>query len=217
MEHEFWFQRWEEGQIGFHQDRINEYLTRHWDRLQAAPGARVLVPLCGKSLDMIWLKEQGHDVLGVELSPLAVEAFFKENGLAVERSSNDSFSICESEKITILCGDFFDLTADLSRGIDVVYDRASLVALPKEMRERYAAHLIELLPSGGRVLLVTFDYPQDEMNGPPFSVTADEVNALYAVHFEIEALEAVDMIEGSPLQARGLSRLTEQTFLLRKK
>lgn len=218
MERDFWIERWARGQTGFHQDRINGYLTRHWARMNAGEGSRVLVPLCGKSKDMLWLAEQGHEVLGVELSQVAVDAFFSENDLPCERSHHGSFDVSKGASISLWCGDFFDLARDDMEGVTCVYDRASLVALPPEMRRRYAQHLVELLPKDARVLLVTFEYPQHEMQGPPFSVASAEVDELYQGAFDLEQLEEVDMLaESRSLRARGLSRLAEKSYLMTKR
>src|SRR5574340_1608572 len=146
MKKDFWLERWERKEIGFHQDEINPYLRQYWQELHLARGSEVFVPLCGKSRDMLWLREQGHAVLGVELSPLAAQAFFEENGLSPQRTRGERFDSYEADGIRILCGDFFDLDRDDLAGVKAVYDRASLIALPPEMRERYARHLESILP-----------------------------------------------------------------------
>ncbi len=87
MEPAFWHKRWADNQIGFHQGQVNSYLQTHWPALGLETGSRVLVPLCGKSLDLVWLAGQGYRVLGVELSRRAVEDFFREHGLEARCSS----------------------------------------------------------------------------------------------------------------------------------
>lgn len=216
MNRDFWLERWERKETGFHQDEINPYLRQHWPELHLAKGSEVFVPLCGKSRDMLWLRGQGHSVLGVELSPLAVQAFFMENGYTPLHSAEGKFDRCEAENIRILCGDFFDLDRDDLAGVKAVYDRASLIALPPEMRERYARHLVSILPPATQILLVTLDYPQAEMSGPPFAVSVDEVNALYREHAEIRLLAQLDVLEQNPrFRERGLSKLQENIFLLK--
>ncbi len=215
MKKEFWLERWERAEIGFHQDAVNPYLLQYWPELQAAQGSEVFVPLCGKSLDMLWLRQQGHAVLGVELSPIAVRDFFAENGLALTHARAGQFDRCEAEGIRILCGDFFELSKQDMTQVSAVYDRASLVALPPQMRERYARHLAEILPSGTQVLLVTFDYPQAEMQGPPFAVSAAEVHSLYGPFADIRLLAQADVLEQNPrFKQRGVSRMEENVFLL---
>ncbi|HKB59081.1 MAG TPA: thiopurine S-methyltransferase [Gallionellaceae bacterium] len=218
MEKEFWLERWERAEIGFHQDDINPWLARYWPRLAAPPGSKVFVPLCGKSLDMAWLRKNGHPVVGVELSPIAAEAFFDEQGISPATSQTGHFQQCEAEGIRILCGDFFNMTrADLD-GAATVYDRASLVALPPEMRQRYAQHMLHILPAGARTLLVTFEYDQSKMSGPPFAVTPDEVHALYREGAEVELLERADVLaQNERFKARGLNALHENIFMLTRK
>ncbi|MGZ5008670.1 MAG: thiopurine S-methyltransferase [Methylobacter sp.] len=215
MQHEFWHQRWQQNQIGFHSREVNPYLQRYWPALGIKPNSRVLVPLCGKSNDMLWLLAQGYQVVGVELSPLAVEAFFSDNGLRPVQRRQGDFLISESDGLQIFCGDFFALQpADLGR-IDAVYDRAALVALPDDMRIDYAAHLSNLLTPGVKMLLVAFDYPQHEMAGPPFSVPNAEVEKLYRSWCDVELLADEDVLEREPhFKERGLSRIREQVYRL---
>lgn len=216
MKKEFWLERWERSEIGFHQDEVNPYLLKYWPELHAAQGGEVFVPLCGKSLDMLWLRQQGHRVLGVELSPIAVRDFFAENGMQLDHSRNGQFDCCEANDIRILCGDFFELTREHMVKVRAVYDRASLVALPPEMRERYARHLVDILPPRTQILLVTFDYLQAEMQGPPFAVSVSEVEALYGKHAEIQLLAQEDAMAKNPrFRQRGVSRMQENIFLLR--
>jgi thiopurine S-methyltransferase len=215
MEKDFWLECWERQEIGFHQNEINPYLRQYWPDLHTGDAARVFVPLCGKSRDLRWLREQGHTVLGVELSPLAVQAFFEENGLHPQRAAAARFDRYEADGFHLLCGDFFDLHQDDLGKVEAVYDRASLVALPPEMRERYVRHLSGLLPPGTRMLLVTFDYPQAEMPGPPFAVSPQEVERLYRGHAEIRLLAQLDVLRQNPrFVERGVSRLQENIFLL---
>lgn len=215
MKKEFWLERWERQEIGFHQDEVNPYLCRYWQELNSADDGEVFVPLCGKSRDMLWLREQGHAVLGVELSPIAVHAFFEENDRIPHHAADGKFDSCEVDGFRILCGDFFDLSKDDVASVSAVYDRASLVALPPELRARYASHLAGILPPATQILLITFDYPQQEMQGPPFAVSVDEVEALYRDHAEIRLLAQLDVLPQNPrFQQRGLSRLHENIFLL---
>ena len=171
----YWLDRWERDEIGFHQTDVNAYLGKYWPELKLTHSSKVFVPLCGKSRDMLWLNEQGHTVLGVELSKLAVEAFFKENKYAPQHETNDKFDVFSVDELSILCGNFLDLDKNDLANVSAVYDRASLVALPPEMRERYVKHLTNILPPNTQILLITFDYPQSEMAGPPFAVSPDEV------------------------------------------
>lgn len=215
MNPDFWQERWHRGEIGWHQDAINLHLAEHWPRLQIAPEAQVFVPLCGKSLDMLWLAARGHRVLGVELSPLAVGSFFNENGLDPRVTDEPPFRRFAVDEIEILCGDFFALTPAQLTGVTAVFDRASLIALPPQMRPRYVAHLRGLLDAGTRVLLITLDYDQQEMKGPPFSVPEAEVRALFGGAFAVRRLAEADVWAENPrFRQRGLSRLSELVFEL---
>ena len=220
MEKDFWLERWEREEIGFHQNEVNPYLRQYWQDLHLARDSVVFVPLCGKSSDMLWLREQGHQVLGVELSAIAVQAFFKESGYTPQQVTQHQvtggkFDCCEANGIRILCGDFFDLSRDELAKVSVVYDRASLIALPPEMRVRYVRHLVSILPPATQILLITVDYPQPEMQGPPFSVASGEVEALYREYAEVHLLMQLDVLSKNPrFQERGLSRLQENIFLL---
>lgn len=215
MKKDFWLERWERKEIGFHQDEINPYLRQYLQELHPAHGSVVFVPLCGKSHDMLWLQKQGYQVLGVELSAIAVQAFFKENGYTPHRITSGKFERYEANGICILCGDFFDLSKDDLANVSAVYDRASLIALPPEMRERYTHHLMSILPLATKTLLITLDYPQPEMQGPPFAVSASEVEALYSEHAKVRLLAKMDVLEQNPrFKARGLSQLQESIFLM---
>ncbi|UBM26628.1 thiopurine S-methyltransferase [Pseudomonas sp. p1(2021b)] len=214
MEPAFWHKRWADNQIGFHQAQVNPYLQAHWPSLGLAPGSRVLVPLCGKSLDLAWLAGQGHRVLGVELSRRAVEDFFREHGLVPEVVQQGAFEVWRSGAVELWCGDFFALQAKDLADCAGLYDRAALIALPPAMRERYMALLSSLLPAPCGGLLVTLDYDQALLDGPPFSVADDEVRAGF-VGWRVERLEAREIIEESPkFELAGVGSLMERVYLL---
>jgi len=191
MQAGFWHDMWFSGVVGFHQSEINEFLQAHWQALNLSGDEAVLVPLCGKSLDMIWLAKQGHDVLGVELSQQALDEFLTENSISAQPVKHDHFCGYELDSMTLLCGDFFKLSAEDCRDIKAVYDRAAIVALPAEMRQAYVNHLQGILPLGAKILMVTMEYDQSKMPGPPFSVTEQEVRALFADFSRIETLAEV--------------------------
>jgi len=214
MKKEFWLERWQRAEIGFHQDEVNPHLPRYWPELKQQ-SCRVFVPLCGKSLDMLWLRDQGNTVLGVELSEIAVSDFFQQQGISPAREVAGKFHCFEADGIRLLCGDFFDLGKAEMAQVKAVYDRASLVALPPEMRQRYARHLGRYPAARTQILLVTFDYPQEEMEGPPFAVSAEEVRALYGRYAEIRLLKQEDVLEQNPrFKQRGMTRMDESIFLL---
>ncbi len=215
MEPAFWHKRWADNQIGFHQMQVNTYLQAHWPALGLAPGSRVLVPLCGKSLDLAWLAGQGYRVLGVELSRRAVEGFFREHGLEAEVRQHGVFEVWCNGGVELWCGDFFALQAEDIGDCAGLYDRAALIALPPPMRAAYMQLLSALLPSSCRGLLVTLDYDQSLLDGPPFSVGDDEVRQGFA-GWQVDELEAVQVIEESPkfVQA-GASSLLERVYRVR--
>ena len=215
MQQEFWLERWKLNQIGFHNQETNRHLKQNWSLLHRPTGSVIFVPFCGKSKDILWLRDQGYQVIGVELSPLAVEAFFIENELSAKTFQQDRFKVFETEGIRIYCGDFFDLTANDLFGVNAVYDRASLVALPPEMRTEYTVKLYQLLQTGTQMLLVAFEYFQHEMQGPPFSIHESEVSVLYENWCEVKLLYSEDIYDQEPhFREKGLSRIQEQVYAL---
>lgn len=215
MRPDFWLERWEMGQTGFHLDRPNPFLQKYYHLLGLNPGDPVFVPLCGKSVDMHWLAEQGHPVLGVELSSIAAEEFFEIHDLTPEVNAKGKFMSWQGGDIEILVGNFFDLTVEDMRDIKGVYDRAALIALPEPMRQDYAQHLAKVLSSLTKLLLITIDYNQDEMTGPPHSVSPIEVRMLYDSNFLNTAIEQRDVLEKSPnFKAAGLTKMEQHIYLL---
>lgn len=226
MEPAFWKQRWLENKIGFHLDEVNPYLIEHWPRLGVPPPARIFVPLCGKSVDMTWLASQGYDIEAVEISHLAIEQFFVEQGIACEYLNSDGWD-CYSSKpengqgqIRIWCGDFFELTSEQLGPIDGVYDRASLIALPVEMRSAYVEKLLALTGPVPQ-FLITLSYDQSQMAGPPFAVLQSEVNQLYRDAYGEQGGELpgptveIDVLPShGHFAERGLTALSESVYLL---
>lgn len=210
MQPEFWYKKWESNQIGFHLPEVNPYLQRHW----AVPAtARVLVPLCGKSLDLAWLAGRGHQVLGIELSEKAIEDFFSEHQVTPHVSAMGPFKVYRADSIELWCGDFFALTADDVADCAALYDRAALIALPAPMRERYAAHLQQILPHSVQGLLITLDYDQAQMPGPPFAVGDGEVQRLLAGAWQVGMLEEQDVLgESWKFLQAGVTRLEERVY-----
>ncbi len=217
MNPDFWHQRWHDNQIGFHQAAPTPLLLKHWPSLGVPAGAKVFVPLAGKSLDMPWFAAQGHRVLGVELSELAVAQFFAENGLRPEIRDTHYGRHYEAGGIELILGDAFGLDADLLRDCDAVFDRAALIALPPELRRRYANELYAKLPAGCRGLLITLEYPQAERDGPPFSVPGDEVRALYGRDWDIDLLERRPIPPEHPGFVSGVSKLDTAAYALRRR
>lgn len=217
MQHEFWHQRWADQQIGFHQDAPTPLLLKHWPALGIDAGAKVFVPLAGKSRDMAWFAAQGYRVLGVELSQLAIEQFFAEHGLQPSIRESNYGRHYQAGGIELICGDAFGLDAGLLRDCAAVFDRAALIALPPDLRQRYAHELYAALPSGCRGLLITLEYAQDERDGPPFSVAEDEVRRLYATDWQTDLLERRPIPPDHPGFVAGVSRLDTAVYALRRR
>lgn len=210
MEASFWHAKWEKSEIGFHQDDVNPLLLDHFGALSLPTGSRVFVPLCGKTRDIVWLLESGYRVVGVELSRMAVEQLFAEMDLQPAISRVGSLTRFAVEDIDIYCGDIFELTGSELGQVDAVYDRAALVALPADMRQRYAEHLAAIT-GRARQLLIAYEYDQSQQDGPPFAVSADEVRRLYGRHYEPVLLASAEVAGG----LRGKCAANEHVWLLR--
>ncbi|HEX7339011.1 MAG TPA: thiopurine S-methyltransferase [Rhodanobacteraceae bacterium] len=217
MQTEFWLQRWRDGRTGFHHDRPFPLLLKHWPALALSPGAKVLVPLCGKSLDMPWLAAQGHRVLGVELSPIAIAQFLRENRLEAHEHDSPLGHHYVAGAIEIIQGDVFGLDDETLASVDAVYDRAAIIALPPAMRDHYARKVYGRLRPGCRGLMITLEYPQADMDGPPFSVDATIMKSLLGRRFAIEQLERRDILADQPSFAdAGVNALHTSVYALRR-
>lgn len=194
MDADFWHQRWHDNQIGFHQAEPTPLLEKHWPAIAAPIGSKVFVPLAGKSLDMVWFAAQGHRVLAVELSPLAVTQFFAEHGLQPEVFESRYGTHHRAGAIELICGDAFALDETALSDCEAVFDRAALIALPAELRERYVAELYPRLPGKCEGLLITLEYPSHEKAGPPFSVSEAEVRERFGPRWNIDLLERRDIL-----------------------
>ena len=180
MEADFWHQRWSDKRIGFHQDKATPLLVSHWDRLALDRKTPVFVPLCGKSQDMIWLNQQGHPVQGVELSRTAIEEFDIENALQGQWKTIDGFELYCAGSIQIWHADLFALSSKQLGTIQAIFDRAALIALPKDMRTQYSDHISSLAAPHCQQLLICLEYEQSKREGPPFSVSENDVKTLYS-------------------------------------
>jgi len=219
MEIDFWLERWHRAETGFHQQHINPYLGYYYGEMgppaEKRSDLRVFVPLCGKSKDLWWLQQSGYDSVAVECSEVAVEQFFTEQKLTFSKLSTINHVSYKADKLEILLGDFFTLRADDLGNITDIYDRASLIALPVAMRREYVNKITELQKAGTRTLLITLTYADKEMDGPPFSVTEEEVKELYSDNFTVEKLAAKNVLDDEPrFKQRGLTALTETAYKL---
>jgi len=199
MEPEFWLDKWAGDQIGFHEATVHPLLRRHWPALGLAPGSSVFVPLCGKSLDLVWLHAVGHAVVGIELAARALADFAAEQHIALTRVTSGPFVVHRGPGYTLYCGDVFALDAHALGSCTAIYDRAALIALPETMRRAYAAHLSSLAGPGTRMLLITVDYATTAVGPPPFVVGTAELTELYGDAWSIEPLDnAVAEVKGHP-------------------
>ena len=210
---EFWHSKWASNQIGFHLDDVNPLLIEHWHRTEPKREEKIFVPLCGKSEDLVWLATKHNQVHGVELSSIAVRSFFSEHfytPLVIQLNAHHE--LYQFDELSIYTGDYFTAPVET---YDIVYDRAALVALPEEMRKEYVERLKSLLNPGGRILLVTLDYEQHELAGPPFSVPQEEIEQLFA-EFSVERLHQDSANAQHPKRAKkGLSRFAEEVWLIK--
>lgn len=206
MEISYWKSRWRKGNTGWHLDHVFPPLTKLWPTLSVPKDATVMVPLCGKSQDLQWLADQGHHVIGVEASSQAIEEFIAASPESFTRTKRYGYIIFYSPSLALWQGNFLTFPDQAVENIDAIYDKASLVALPPDKREEYAAKLLELCSPHTQLLLQTFEYNQDEMTGPPFSVPLKEVLALFGNHFNIHLLQKESMLaDVQKFQQRGLS------------
>ena len=205
---EFWHHRWETEQIGWHRSEFNDLLVNHWASLGLEAETEVLVHLCGKSLDMVWLAQQGHRIVGLELVDKAVQSFFEEGSMTPEKEVIGGHQRYVCPPFTVIQGDVFALEENTVQA-DAWYDRAAMIALPADMRDAYVEQLRRQTKAGAVGLLITYAYPQDEMEGPPFALHDEDVKRFFSDGFEVEHLEGMELEDE---RGRGLSSITLSVF-----
>lgn len=210
MNSSFWHQRWEKNEIGFHEDKPNPLLVKHFHELAVTRGRRIFVPLCGKTLDISWLLSRGYRVAGAELSQLAIEQLFMELGMQPEITTVGNVEQWSANNLDIFVGDIFAVSEKMLGPIDAVYDRAALVAFPEDMRKRYTAHLTEVTKKSPQ-LLICYEYDQSLMDGPPFSVNNEEVHRHYATTYDLTLLSSTEVAGG----LKGKGPVKEDVWLLK--
>ncbi len=216
MEHNFWVKMWEDSDIPFHRQEVNQFLIEHINKLDLKSGDCILVPLCGKSIDMLWLAKQGYKMIGVELSSIAARAFFNENNLAVKISEQKNFQHFQCQNIEIFCGDFFKLATENLPPVKAIYDRGALIALPPDMRKKYVNHLINLTTAETKILLEVVESPC-QVQGPPFPVDSNEIKMLYGKNFTIQKFEGELRKSISPhLMEKGYTEVTDMVYCMTK-
>ena len=208
----FWRHRWETNDIGFHEKEPNPSLTKHFEKLGVKANSRIFLPLCGKTVDIAWFLSEGHHIIGVELIELAITQLFDDLRIKPKISRYGKFKHYQAQNIDIFVGDIFHLNSEMLKKIDAVYDRAALVALPEETRNRYTAHLTTITDHAPQLLL-TFEYDQNLMEGPPFSVSNEEVARHYNKSYNLTLLAT----QNFPGGLKGKLPAKENVWLVRKK
>ncbi|MFK8013027.1 MAG: thiopurine S-methyltransferase [Marinicellaceae bacterium] len=216
MKKEFWIEKWQNNQTGFHKSFVHPLLMEYIGELSLKPGDTIFVPLCGKSMDMIWLAEQGYHVIGIELSELAVEQFFTENNLQYDKKIEEPFVVYHCQSITIYLGDFFNLSKTHTAHVNAIYDRAALIALPEDLVEKYAKKMCSIIQQDVKQLLITLEFIKTSGPiGPPFTTSDDKVRALYNNNNAIELLQKVDIIaREEKFKQQGCRYLYERVYLI---
>ena len=212
MDADFWHDKWEKNEIAFHQSEPNPLLVTYFDQLALDQGSRVFLPLCGKTLDISWLLANGYRVVGAELSRLAIEQLFAQLEMTPEISTLGKVVRYHTKNINVFVGDLFDVSIKMVGQVDATYDRAALVALPEEMRTRYTAYLTNVTHNAPQ-LLITFEYDQSAMAGPPFSVSNEEVKRHYSDRYALTLMASSDVSGG----LKGKCAAKENVWLLKKR
>ena len=211
MKEDFWKQKWQDNEIPFHERQANALLQAHFEKMALPRNSRVFLPLCGKTRDIAWLMTQGMKVVGAELSELAITALFSELALQPKITQQGDLIHYQASNIDVYVGDIFKVSKKMLGGIDAVYDRAALVALPEMMRKQYTRHLMNITGNAPQ-LLITFEYDQTVMPGPPFSITPREVKQHYDAYYQLNSIEIIEVAGG----LKGKVSATENAWLLNK-
>lgn len=209
MDAQFWHDRWAKNEIGFHKSEANPFLVKYVHALALSKGNRVFVPLCGKTLDIPWLLSNGYRVAGAELSALAIDQLFSGLGVTPTITKSGRIAHYHANDIDIFVGDLFDVTRTMLGPVDAIYDRAALVALPDTIRSRYTAHLTDITNHAPQ-LLICYEYDQRAAEGPPFSISHEEVRRHYADQYQLTLLTSEDVPGG----LKGKCAATEHVWLL---
>lgn len=206
----FWHQKWEKNDIAFHQNEANPLLVKYFGEFSLVEGCRIFIPLCGKTRDIAWLLTNGYRITGAELSKVAIVQLFAELGVEPNISSVGKLEHYSATNIDIFVGDIFDLSGNLLGLVDAIYDRAALVALPKAMRNLYTAHLMKITDKAPQ-LLICYEYDQGMIDGPPFSISNEEVNQHYTDSYELTLIASTNVSGG----LKGKCAAIENVWLLK--
>ncbi|WP_444996763.1 thiopurine S-methyltransferase [Aliikangiella sp. IMCC44359] len=212
MNKNYWLQKWRKNDIAFHQNMVNPFLIKYFNQLPLTIGQRIFVPLCGKTNDIAWLLTNGYEVVGAELSEQAIKQLFHHLNISPQISKIGNLSQYKAQNIKIFVGDLFDLTTAILPNIHAVYDRAALVALPKDIRIQYTSHLTDITQNTPQ-LVITYEYDQVKMDGPPFSISDEEIYYHYEKNYDPILLTSIDVTGG----LKGLCEAKEKAWLLKRK
>ncbi|MFA0810605.1 thiopurine S-methyltransferase [Microbulbifer epialgicus] len=212
MEEKFWLDKWERNDIGFHEEMGNPMLAKYFQKLSLARGSRLLLPLCGKTGDIAWLKSREYAIAGVELSEIAVQQLFEALGLTPRIKVINELKRYSAENIDVFVGDILALKAQVLGPVDAIYDRAALVALPEDMRSQYTQHLMAITKIAPQ-LLIAFEYEQSQLAGPPFSISSEQVFDYYLADYHLKMLGSRDIPGG----LKGLVPAREVAWLLSRR
>mgnify|MGYP000108317721 CR=1 FL=1 len=215
MDAAFWHNKWEKNEIGFHQQVVHSWMSRNLAQLGELSGKTIFVPLCGKTLDIAYLLEQGLTVIANELSELAVIELFASMKLTADISDwSGHGKVYRAEKLTVYVGDYFELTPAELSSANYVYDRAAIIALPLAMRQKYGRQMMSTCGKASQ-LIMTLDYNQAQMSGPPFSVAGSELEQIYSEHYSIKTLVRENIIDKEPrFKQKGLTEFNQSLYLL---
>lgn len=215
MEKSFWEQAWEEGRTRFHKDKPHRHLVEYHHLIEKHE--KVFVPLAGKTLDMLYLKEKGQHVTAVELSQIAIDGFIKDNQLSPKVTQKGAHTIYSIPGLDLYHGDFFEMPEDVLKDIGAIYDRAALIALPPKMRERYTSFIQEKMPKLKDMLLLALEYDQSKAEGPPFSVEHQEIKDLYSKNFKLQELLREETQDFNPrFEGKGIEKFWHTGYHLQK-
>ena len=195
MDANFWHRKWHENEIGFHQNEVNPLLIEYFSQLSLNKGSRIFIPLCGKTLDIAWLMNNGYRVVGAELSEKAVSQLFVELGVKPQILKVGKLELYTATNIEIFVGDIFNMTNNKLGLIDAIYDRAALVALPYAMRKNYT-ELLKKITNKTKLLLICLEYDQSIVDGPPFSISKEELNIHFAESYDLTLLKSTNIPGG---------------------
>lgn len=218
MEPNFWEEAWKNGQIGFHQSAYNKHLVKYYDQFNLHKNDEILVPLCGKTLDMNFLLEKQLCVTGVELVEEAILEYLRENKIStVETKNFGIYKIYSKDMLSLYQGDFH-LFHETGKKFKAIFDRASMIALPPAMREIHAKVLNELTEINGKIMLITLEYDQAKVDGPPHSIQETEVQSLFKRNFEIHVLKTETTSDiGPKFKNNGINHVTQKVYMLTKR